>query len=172
MDVYARTEAEGGRWLNKFALVEENQPVEEMGDYCTVEGTALGTMKVKTRVQCEIEKWVPVNFLEVLREWGQRWMWDDMQVVGGTEWVGEAIGRGSLMAVTDGLFIRELYPDLCSACFVLECMECGGKLIGSFAEKSKSANAYRGELLGLMAVHLLLLSVNRVKPGLRGECTI
>ena len=76
------------------------------------------------------------------------------------------------MAVTDGSFIRELYPNLCSACFVLECTEGGGKLIGSFAEKSKSANTYRGELLGLMAVHLLLLSVNWAKPGLSGECTI
>ena len=105
-------------------------------------------------------------------EWGQTWMWDDMQVVGGTEWVGELIEKGSIMAVTDVSFIRKLYPNMCSAWFVLECTEGGGKLIGSFAEKSKSANAYRGELLGFMAVHLLLLSVNWVKPGLSGECII
>lgn len=34
------------------------------------------------------------------------------------------------------------------------------------------ANAYRGELLGLMAVHLLLLAVNRVNPGLNGSTYI
>jgi hypothetical protein len=35
-----------------------------------------------------------------------------------------------------------------------------------------AANAYRGELLGLMAVHLLLLAVNTVSPGLSGSATI
>ncbi len=35
-----------------------------------------------------------------------------------------------------------------------------------------AANAYRGELLGLMAVHLLLLAVNTVLPGLSGSATI
>ena len=172
MDVYVRTNAEGSRGLNRFTLDEEDQPVEEAGDYCTVEETALGTMKVKTRGEVETEEGAPLNFLDVLREWGQTWMWDDMQVIGGTEWIGESIKKGALMAVTDGSFMRELYPNLCSACFVLECTEGGGKLIGSFAEKSKTANAYRGELLGLMAVHLLLLSVNRVNPELSGECTI
>ena len=34
------------------------------------------------------------------------------------------------------------------------------------------ANAYRGELLGLMAVHLLLLAVKTVSPGLSGSATI
>ena len=35
-----------------------------------------------------------------------------------------------------------------------------------------AANAYRGELLGLMAIHLLLLSVNKVHPELTGEVDI
>ncbi len=42
----------------------------------------------------------------------------------------------------------------------------GGMLVGSFPEASKAANAYWGELLGLMAIHLLLLGVNTVSPGL------
>ena len=63
------------------------------------------------------------------------------------------------MVAMNRSFIRELYPDLWLACFVLECSEGDGKLIGSFAEKSRNANAYRGKLMGLIAVHLLLLSV-------------
>ena len=35
-----------------------------------------------------------------------------------------------------------------------------------------AANAYRGELLGLMAVHLLLLAVETTSPGLRGSAAI
>ncbi len=34
------------------------------------------------------------------------------------------------------------------------------------------ANAYRGELLGLMALHMILLAVNKVDPGLKGEITL
>ena len=99
-------------------------------------------------------------------------MWDDMQVIGGMDLTGNAIEKGSLLAVTGRSFRRELYPNLCLACFVLECSEGNGKLIGSFAEKSMGANAYRGTLMGIMTVHLLLLSVNRVDKELSGECTI
>ncbi len=31
------------------------------------------------------------------------------------------------------------------------------------------ANAYQGELYGLMAIHLILLSVNKIHPELKGE---
>jgi hypothetical protein len=47
-----------------------------------------------------------------------------------------------------------------------------GRLAGAFAEASAAANAYRGELLGLMAVHRLLLAVKTVSPGLSGSATI
>jgi hypothetical protein len=35
-----------------------------------------------------------------------------------------------------------------------------------------AANAYRGELLGLMAIHLLLVSVNRVHNTLEGSVEV
>ncbi len=72
------------------------------------------------------------------------------------------------MAVTDGSYIKEHFPDLRSAAFVLECTQGRGRLVGAFAEASASANAYRGELLGLMVVHLLLLAVETALPGLSG----
>ena len=70
------------------------------------------------------------------------------------------------MAVTNGSYNKEHYPDLCAAAFVLECTKGRGQLVGAFAEASAAANAYCGELLGLMAVHLLLLAVIMVSPGL------
>ena len=45
-------------------------------------------------------------------------------------------------------------------------------MVGSFAEASSAANAYRGELLGLMQVHLILLAVQRTTPDLQGEIII
>jgi hypothetical protein len=76
------------------------------------------------------------------------------------------------VAVTDGLYIRELYPYLCSGAFVLECRKGRGQITGSFSKSLAVANAYQGELLGLMAIHLLLLSVNKIHPMLEGSIEI
>ncbi len=76
------------------------------------------------------------------------------------------------MAVTDGSYTRKLYPNLCSAAFVVECAKGRGRLIGSFLEALLVANTYRGELLGLMAIHLILVSINRVHGDLLGSIEI
>ncbi len=114
----------------------------------------------------------PTTFLEVLREWGCSWLWETMTIVGGMEWIAQAITAGSLVAVTDGSYIRQLYPHLCSAAFILECSYARGRLVGLFKEASKAANAYRGELLGLMAIHLILVSINRVHKSLSGSAKV
>jgi hypothetical protein len=49
---------------------------------------------------------------------------------------------------------------------------CRRRLVGSFKEASKAANVYRGELLGLMAIHLILVSVNRVHKSLSGNAKV
>jgi hypothetical protein len=91
-----------------------------------------------------------------------------MKVVGGTEWLAQVIAGGTLLAVTDGSYIREHNPDLCSTAFILECTCCGGCVVGAFPEASIEANPFCRELLGIMAVHLLLLAMNTVSPGLTG----
>jgi hypothetical protein len=95
-----------------------------------------------------------------------------MRVEGGMEWILEAIQDSSLVAITDGLYIRQLHPNLCLAAFVLECTKGQRKIIGSFSESTLAANTYRGELLGLMAIHLLLVSVNRVHNTLEGSVEV
>ena len=96
------------------------------------------------------------------------WIWNDLKVTGGTDWVAKAIADNSLVVVTDGSYIKEHYPDLCSAVFVLECTQGRGRLVGAFSEASAVAKAYPGELLGLMVVHLLILAFETVSPGLSG----
>jgi hypothetical protein len=106
--------------------------------------------------------------MDVLQSWGNTWLWENISMAGGYDWLLEAITDGSLLAVTDGSYIRELYPNLCSAAFVLECKKGQGCLIGSFLESLRVANTYRGELLGLMAVQLILLSADRIHGSLLG----
>jgi hypothetical protein len=87
-------------------------------------------------------------------------------------WISEAIQDGSLVAVTDGSYIRQLHPNLCLAAFILECPKGHSKIIGSFLESTLAANAYRGDLLGLMAIHLLMDSMNRVHSTLVGSVEV
>ena len=83
------------------------------------------------------------------------------------------VGRGgSLAGRSDGSYIKELYPNICSPAFVLECSEGKGRIIGSFPEQATTACAYRGELLGLLAIYLILLAANKVRPRLGGTVDV
>ena len=119
-----------------------------------------------------LPKTMPTTLLDVLVEWGSTWMWKALHLVGNDDWLEEAIAAGTCIAVTDGSYIKEHFPNLCSAAFVLECTEGRGRIIGSFPEQSEAACAYRGEMLGLMAIHLIPLAANRLRPTLTGEVTI
>jgi hypothetical protein len=76
------------------------------------------------------------------------------------------------MGVTDGSYIRELCPEICTAALILECQKGRGRIVLTLGEACLQANAYRGELLGLMALRLLLLSFNKTWPGLDGSVEI
>jgi hypothetical protein len=68
--------------------------------------------------------------------------------------------------------MKEIYPRINSAAFVLECSKGRGRLWGSFVEHTPDAGSYRGEPLGLMAIHLILHGVNVVATNLRGSVLI
>ena len=54
----------------------------------------------------------------------------------------------------------------------MECKNKTGRIVGSFPEASRITNTYRGELLGLMTIHLILLAANKVWPRLEGKVKI
>jgi hypothetical protein len=91
-----------------------------------------------------------------------------MSVSGGVAWLDKSISEGTLVALTDGSYIRELFPNLCSAAFVIECSKGHGRVVGLFSEALLVANAY----LGLMAIHLILLSINMIHWMLAGSVEI
>ncbi len=142
------------------------------GEAATVEQVSPRVWKVCSVVVSLARPEPVTTFIDVLKGWGHTWLWDKLKVTGGTSWIANAIAKGTLVAVADGSYIREQHPDLCAAAFILECTWHRGMLVGSFPETSKAANAYQGELLGLMAIHLLLLAVNTVSPGLAGQVKI
>ena len=87
-------------------------------------------------------------------------MWDNIQWVRDDNWIAGSIAAKTCIALTDGSYMKSLYPNVHLAAFVLECTKGGGRPWGSFPEASKQACSYRGELIGLMAIHLILLSIN------------
>jgi hypothetical protein len=68
--------------------------------------------------------------------------------------------------------MKQLYSNIHLAVLVLECTIGRGRLWCSFPEASTNACSCRGELVGLMAIHFLLLAVNEVNPGLKGAAQI
>ena len=94
-----------GRMRGKYATVVQ-------GSHCYVT-----SMKLHTA-------W---PLLEVLQKWGNTWIWEELKVQDGTEWVTQAISNGTHLAVTDGTYKKKWFLDLCSATFILECTQGRGK---------------------------------------------
>lgn len=185
LEVYERLETGGRRTRSeKYALTETIDREAFDGKICSVTESGENEVQISSRIDPAPVKSSPTLFLDALDEWGHSWMWRNLQATGATgrglnmrvtdgfEWIKHAIEGGSLTAVSDGSYIRQLHPDLCSAAMIMECQRSKGRIVVSFPENCRQANAYRGELLGLMAIHLLLLSFNKVWPDLEGAVQI
>jgi hypothetical protein len=155
-----------GRKPNRFHY-SHTQQHKEHNTVCSVESTLEGEhFRLTSIAPIAIPNPAQTTFMKVLNSWGNTWLWKHMTITGRVTLVEESIADGMLLAVTDGSYIRELFPNVCSAAFVLECSKGQGRIFGAFTEASCVVNAYRGELLGLMAIHLIILSVNKMNPKL------
>jgi hypothetical protein len=149
------------------------QPTSHLKRICLVKPTLGGEgWRLTSSEPLARPNQAPTSFLDILCLWGNTWLWEHLQVTGGESWIHDSIADDSLVAVTDGSYIREIYPNLCSAAFVMECSKGRGRIVGSLSEVLSAANAYRGELLGLMAIHLILLSVNKLHRNLSGSVEV
>ena len=102
----------------------------------------------------------PADFWTFLRSWGGTWMWEGVEEENqDLRWLVEGIRNGTVIAVADGSYDRKTAPDVSGAGLVLCCTNAEKMLRVSFFERSRSASSYRGELLGLVAIHLLLLAM-------------
>ena len=157
---------------NRWTRARMNQAPEEGGMVCSVREAGLAVMAIVSSAEPPRERVLPTEIRGVIKEWGCMWMWKSLRILGNDGWLKRAIERRTLVAVTDGSYMREMYPEVCSAAFILECREGSGRIVGSFAEGSTHANAYRGELMGLMAIHLILKAADQLWPGLSGRVVV
>ena len=141
---------------NQRTQVQIAIPKENVGQYCTIREVAPEVIAVVSHMDPPPSPLKHDSFLDVLIEWGCTWMWDSMLLVGKYDWIKKAIAHRSCVAVTDGSYMRKLYPNECSTTLIFECTNTTGRLIGSFPETTVSENSYQGKLLGFMAIHLNL----------------
>ena len=173
MDVYSPSEVP--RYAtrpNCWTRSRVDQEPAGIGQICTVRSVAPAVWRILSYTLPPGRVMLPLLLREVFDRWGNYWIWKDLRLDGGTDWLAESIGAGDCIAIADGLYMPDLRSDLCSTAFYFECRHGRGRLAGSFADVSASSNAYRGELLGIMTVHLILLGINTLHTGLGGGIRI
>jgi hypothetical protein len=162
MDIYPPLDTMGNnRGINRWTCSLRRQPWQDKGYPCSVTTKASSEVAIWSQAEVAHPENPPTMFWEVLQKWKGTRMWDNIQWVGDDNWIAGIAAR-SCIAVTDGSYMKAIHPNIHSATFVLECTRGGGQLWGSFPESSRQACSYRGELIGLMAIHLTLPSVNEV----------
>eukprot|EP00956_Cyclotella_meneghiniana_P033717 scaffold98469_cov63-Cyclotella_meneghiniana.AAC.14 len=110
----------------------------------------------------ELQIAVDDTFWDFVRQWGGEWMWDSIYTPLGIDAVVEAVASGSAVYVTDGSYSRKTRSDIDGAGWVIYC-KIKKKMVlkGSFYEWCDKSGSYRGELVGLLSVHLLILAVEQ-----------
>ena len=76
-------------------------------------------------------------------------------------WVRDGMLAGTLAWCCDGSYKKKVAPTASGAGWVLYCRKTGNLIEGYFYEISDDAGSYRGEQLGMCAVHHLIAAVSR-----------
>jgi hypothetical protein len=74
-------------------------------------------------------------------------------------WLKEALEQGTAILATDSSYSRTRGSHVSGAGWVITCPKTQKVLKGLFYEKSRDASPYRGELLGLVALHMIILHI-------------
>ncbi len=114
LDVYSPAIGpEYNRRPNCWMINSIDIPAEDHGEICSIQRNHnSGIVNITSHTpQCRL-KTPPQNFWAVIEEWGELWIWDNLKVVGGTEWLEQSIANNSCLAVTDGSYMKKVYPNI------------------------------------------------------------
>ena len=117
-------------------------------------------VKVTSSAECiqppsEEERSIP----EILRSQDNPDLWKRLECDGDGWWIKDALNNGTLYLVSDGLYQREVDPEVCLCAFCLVCTESFRRISSAWVERSSCASKYRGELLGALGYLLILKAV-------------
>ena len=96
-------------------------------------------------------------------------MWMHLDAPTGFTWLRDSLHDGTLACAANGSY-NPAFPELSGAGFLLMCTCSGHYVSGNFFETSSAASSFHGELLGLLAIFLILLAVEEYYHQL-SNCT-
>ena len=118
MEIYKTTQLSRNRNTPNFwTQVSTNQPAEINVNICSVLEVALAVVAITSTATPPCSQEIPTCFLGVLIEWGSTWLWDSLRLVGEDNWLKDSMQDRTCLVVTNVSYMKELYPDLCSASF-------------------------------------------------------
>ncbi len=92
-------------------------------------------------------------------------LWRNLQCKGDGTWLWEGLCRGSLLIVHNGLYLKEVSPQVCSAAIMILCEFTGLICKCTIVEHSLSASSYRGKILGAIIAQLILAAAVKDRMG-------
>lgn len=105
------------------------------------------------------------TFLSRLKSFGNSSLWDTLEMEGDGIWIVDSIRNGTLAGACDGSYQVDIATDICSAGFMFIDTVTSQRIQGSWAERSRYAGNYRGEIFGGMALSLILLAAEAFLPA-------
>ena len=116
--------------MNCWTRVSTNHPVEINGNIYSVREIVLAVVATPPTATPPCLQEMETCFMDALIEWESTWLWYSLRIFGEENWLEGAILDGTCLAVTNGSYMKELYPDLCSVAFVLEFSNGRGGILG------------------------------------------
>ena len=115
----------------------------------------------RVRLHSSCEPFRPIQdtvrgLLDTLQSFENQTLWRYFHCDGDGEWIRRGLIMGSLVIVHDGSYMPHVAKDVCSAAFIIYCTVTRQRCKGAIAERVKSADNYRGEILGGILVQLVL----------------
>eukprot|EP00804_Cyclotella_cryptica_P024305 CCRYP_012568-RA/>CCRYP_012568-RA protein AED:0.40 eAED:0.39 QI:0/0/0/1/0/0/3/0/484 len=98
---------------------------------------------------------------EILHRYGGTWMWRDLETVRSEEKIFSAIRAGTALWVTDGSYDHQQSPNISGVGWFIYAAGGENYVQGSFHEENNTASLYSAELLGLTALHLVALTMEK-----------
>jgi hypothetical protein len=97
---------------NRWEKTASQQRIATAGVACSVKSHSASIVSVASTLHSISSTNSHSCFLDVLVEWGYTWLWDNLKIEGDEDWILQSIQEGSIFAVTDGSYLKELYPDI------------------------------------------------------------
>ena len=89
---------------------------------------------------------------------GRAWIWDNTEdKKQHLQWLVFRVGSGTIVCVTDGLYGQKTTPNVSDLGILLCCTKAKYMLHVNFYKDPRTASSHQEELLGLVAIHTILL---------------